>query len=60
MTAPRKEPETTAAPCPEEIKDAADDLKSLRDQTVDPLTPPQKGAVKLIEQRLRDAVKQDG
>ena len=53
MTSPHED--SDPQPCNEEMKEAADDLKSLRDQEVDPLTPPQKGAVQIIERRLREA-----
>lgn len=56
MSTPRREPGPESAPCPEEIKDVADELASLRNQQIDPLTEAQKGAVKYIERRLREAV----
>jgi hypothetical protein len=58
MSTPRRESGSDSEPCPEEIKDVADELASLRDQQIDPLTEPQKGAVEYIERRLRKAVEE--
>ena len=58
MSTPRREPGSDSEPCPEEIKEVADELASLRDQQIDPLTEPQKGAVEYIERRLRKAVEE--
>ena len=57
MASHRKEPEPEPEPCDETLEEAASNLKSLREQKVEPLTDAQKGAVKLVEQQLRQASK---
>ena len=58
MTSPRQEPDAEPEPCTETVQQVADELESLRKQRIDPLTEPQKGAVKYIERRLREAARE--
>ena len=53
---PAESPAPSPSPAPNGIEEVADELASLHDQQIDPLTEPQKSAVKYIERRLRDAV----